>query len=125
MADIPTTPQLTNLALRKSVPFQQRYVPRDLAGAALDMTGFNVGSMNIYPDATGNGSDVNVAPTVTSADATGITVTLTGAIVDDIWALLGTNRGSYSLAFGDGTDTVNGGVGQVQVTANGAFPVIS
>lgn len=119
MAFIPTKPVNTNITMVEGSAFYQKFIPLNPDGTVYDCTGLNTGEIQLLTDAVSAGDLGDQTLTVEVADATGITVSLTPAIVFTMSDLLGTNRGAFALQVGDGTDTLNAAFGNISITKTG------
>lgn len=115
MAVIPSVPSTVALALQTGLYKIQRLIPKDLEGAVLDMTGFNAGSLDVYPDQSGLGLPTTISVPPTLYDATGTSLYLTPANIAAIVEVAGLSRAWYTYTVTDGTDTVQAGQGNCQV----------
>jgi len=120
MAHIPTQALSTSLSLVQGSTVDLRLVPKNPDGSVYDCTGYTTCTMNLFFNRVLSATPLdNFSPTVSGADATGITITVTEAIIDAIKGYIQTNNGWYTFVVDDGTDNINLSYGAVTVGATG------
>src|ERR1044072_3132364 len=115
MAEIPSIPNSKAITPVRDTDTFFTLNPRDAAGAVLDLTGFNAGTLSVWPDNSNLASGIDVPITVSGGGTSGVSVALASGDLDDITDSFGLTRCVYTLSVTDGTDNVKASYGILQV----------